>query len=171
MVERKEMDELIRHLLRGFSDGFEICELIQEAVSYPRSIPKAFWYDEGKAGYGILGLHNLNKAEMRALREEVIERIINEINEPNTKRDGIYADNYSRLFHALTILKVDKCDQRVPAIGKNCMYNIAYDLWALDDGKEKSWAAISNVAWYAAEAVKANKFVLDSVITGRRHSS
>ncbi len=106
---------------------------------------------------------------MRSLREEVIERIINEISKPNTEK-CMYADNYSRLFHALTILNVAKCDQRVPTIGKNCMYNIAYDLWALDDGKENNWETISNVAWYAAEAVKANKFVLDSLITGRRHN-
>ena len=171
MIEEKEMNELIWKLLRGFPEGFKICELIQEAVSYKSGIPKLFWIDENKAGRcGILGFHKLNKAEMRALREEVIERIINESNEPNTEK-CMYADNYSRLFHALTILKVAKCDQRVPAIGKNCMYNIAYDLWALDDGKENNWETISNVAWYAAEAVKANKFVLDSLMTGRRHSS
>lgn len=169
MVERKEMDELIWNLLRGFPEGFEICELVQEAVSYKRSIPKLFWLDEDKAGYGILGLNNLNKAEMKSLREEVIERIINEISKPNGEK-CMYADNYSRLFHALTILKVAKCNQRVPAISKNCMYNIAYDLWALDDGKENNWETISNVAWYAAEAVKKDEFILDSLITGRRHN-
>lgn len=170
MVEEKEMNELIWYLLRGFPEGFKICELIQEAVSYKRSIPKLFWIDEDKAGYGILGLHNLNKAEIGFLREEVIQRIINEISKPNSEK-CMYADNYSRLFHALTILNVAKCDQRVPAIGKNCMYNIAYDLWALDDGNENNWEAIRNVAWYAAETVKDNNFILDSLTTGRRHSS
>lgn len=170
MVEEKEMNEVIWYLLRGFPEGFKICELIQEAVSYKRSIPKLFWIDEDKAGYGILGFYDTTKAEMRSLREEVIERIINEISKPNSEK-CMYADNYSRLFHALTILKVDKSDQRVPAIGKNCMYNIAYDLWALDDENENNWETISNIAWYAAEVVKADKFVLDSLITGRRHSS
>ena len=170
MVEEKEMNELIWYLLRGSPEGFKICELIQEAVSYKRGIPKSFWIAEDKAGYGILGLHNLNKAEMSFLREEVIQRIINEISKPNSEK-CMYADNYSRLFHALTILKVAKCDQRVPAISKNCIYNIAYDLWALEDGEENNWETISNVAWYVAEAVKANKFVLESLITGRRHSS
>ena len=87
MIEEKEMNELIWKLLRGFPEGFKICELIQEAVSYKSGIPKLFWIDENKAGRcGILGFHKLNKAEMRALREEVIERIINEINEPNTEK-------------------------------------------------------------------------------------
>ncbi len=61
MVEEKEMNELIWYLLRGFPEGFKICELIQEAVSYKRSIPKLFWIDEDKAGYGILGFTILLK--------------------------------------------------------------------------------------------------------------
>lgn len=167
MVAKKELNELMWMLLRGHREGFEICKIIQEAVSYKKQIPKSFWLDENKALYGVLGLTNLTKAEMKSLREEVIDRIIKEINIPSQRK--MYTDNYARLFHALSILKVAKNDQRVPAIGKDLMYNTAYDLWALDDGQTTNWNAIHNAAWYAAEAVKGNKSV-DSLITGRRHT-
>ena len=167
MVERTELDKLICNLLRGFQKGFKICEIIQEGVSYPRAIPKSFWLDEEKGYYGILGLNNLKKNDMRKVRSEVIERIIQEINEPN--EPNMYSDNYSRLFHALTILKVAKCDTRVPAIGTNYMYNIAYDLWALDDGKLSTYEFIANVAWYSSEVVKRNSLEDKTLVTGRRH--
>ena len=168
MVEKRELDELIWHLLRGFPEVFKICEVIQEGVSYKRAIPKSFWLDEEKGYYGILGLNTLTKKDMKKVYSEVVERIIQEINKPN--EDKMYSDNYSRLFHALTILKVPKCDPRVPAIGKNYMYNIAYDLWALDDGKSITYEFISNVAWYSAEAFKENKFGSEHLLTGRRHT-
>ena len=104
---------------------------------------------------------------MRKVRTELIERIIQEINEPSEER--LFSDNYSRLFHALAIFKVAKCDPRIPAIGKNYMYNIAYNLWALDDGKSSTYDFISNVAWYAAEAIKENSVDNEELLTGRRH--
>lgn len=59
MVEKTELDELIWHLLREFPEGFKICEVIQEGVSYKRAIPKSFWLDEEKGYYGILGLNGI----------------------------------------------------------------------------------------------------------------
>lgn len=168
MVERKELDKLVWNLLRGFPIGFQICETIQEGVSYPRAIPKSFWLDEDKGYYGILGLNNLTKKDMRTIRDEVIERIIKEINEPSESQ--IYSDNYSRLFHALSILKVPKYDPSLPAIGKNYMYNISYDLWALDDGKSSTYEHIEKVAWFAAEAVKDKSLSSEDLLTGRRHT-
>lgn len=168
MVEKRELDNLIWKLLRGFREGFEVCEIIQEGVSYTRAIPKSFWRDEAKGYYGILGLYNLTKSEMRQLHNEVVERIIQEINEPNECK--MCADNYARLFHALAILKVPKFDTRVHAIGTNYMYNIAYDLWALDDGSTRKFEFISNAAWYAAEAIKEGRWENGEIKTGRRHS-
>ena len=171
MVEKKELDDLMWHILRGFNEGFEICSVIQEGVSYKKSIPKSFWLDERKGYYGIMGLNKISKSDMRIGRDEVIERIILEINEPHHDRE-MYADNYSRLFHALAIFQVAKSDLRVPAIGKNYMYNIAYDLWALDDGSSEIYENhISSIAWYSAEAFKSKKFTSDSLLTGRRHNS
>ena len=166
MVEKEQLDVLIWNLLRGLQLGFNVCAVIQEGVSYKKAIPKAFWNDEKKGRYGILGLHALCKSDMRKLHSEVVEIIINEINEPHHERE-MYCDNYSRLFHALSILKVPKNDSRVPAIGKNYMYNIAYDLWALDDGSESTYNFISSAAWYASEAIKGS--TTESLLTGRRH--
>lgn len=167
MVEKTELNKLIWQLLRGIQVGFKTCEVIQEGVSYTRAIPKSFWLDEEKGYYGILGLSNLTKKDMRKVRTELIERIIQEINEHSEER--LFSDNYSRLFHALAIFKVAKCDPRIPAIGKNYMYNIAYNLWALDDGKSSTYDFISNVAWYAAEAIKENSVDNEELLTGRRH--
>lgn len=167
MVRKAELDELIYDLLRGSPYGVETCEAIQEGVSYKRSIPKSFWLDEKKGYYGILGLkRQLKKSDMRKIHSEVVERIICEINKPTKKE--MYADNFSRLFHALAILGVNKCDPRVPAINKDYMYNIAYDLWALDDGKPSTYEFISNVACYSTEAAKRSD--TDNLITGRRHT-
>ena len=168
MVEKTKLDQLIWNLLRGFQTGFKTCEIIQEGVSYTRAIPKSFWLDEEKGYYGILGLYDLTKKDMKKVRNEVIERIIQEINDPNECK--MYSDNYARLFHALAILRVAKYDHRVPAIGKNYMYNIAYDLWALDDGKSSTFEFISNVAWYSAEAVKENSLENAGLLAGRRHT-
>lgn len=168
MVEKTELNKLIWNLLRGRSEEFKICEIIQEGVSYPRGIPKSFWRDEEKGYYGILGLKNLTKSDMKKVRNEVIERIIQEINEPSESE--MYSDNYVRLFHALAIFEVAKCDPRVPAIGTNYMYNIAYDLWALDDGRSRTYESISNVAWYATEAIKENSLENEKLLTGRRHT-
>lgn len=169
MVEAKELDDLIWRILRGSREGFATCEVIQEGVSYKRAIPKSFWLDERKGYYGILGFEFLTKAEMKKVHSEIVERIIQELNKSHND-SGMYSDNYSRLFHALSILKVPKSDSRVPAIGKNYMYNIAYDLWALDDGKSSTYEFISSVAWYSAEAVKGNEFTKQSLLTGRRHT-
>lgn len=128
MVEKEKLNKLIWRLLRGFQEGFSDCRTIREGLSYKRIIPKSFW-DNPEYGYlEIFGRFNLKKGELREIHKEVIERIIHEINHPS--ENEMYADNYARLFHALSILGVPKSNTRVPAIGKNYMYNIAYSLWA-----------------------------------------
>ncbi len=166
MVEKEKLNKLIWHLLRGFQEGFSDCKRIQAGLSYKRIIPKSFWDDPIDGYIGILGRTKLKKDELKELRKEVVERIIQEINHPSQKK--MYADNYSRLFHALAILGVSKSDTRVPALGKDYMYNIAYCLWALDDGTEQTYEFIADIAWYSAEAVKNNKFRKDMLITGGR---
>lgn len=152
MLEKAILDTLIWYLLRGLEEGFKACELIQEALSYKKAIPKSFWIGREAEAY-IFELYDLSKSDMRKARDEVVERIIKEINKPHHIRK-MYCDNYSRLFHALAILKVSKNDSRIPTSGKGYMYNIAYYLWWLDDGKPSTYEFVSNVAWYSAEAVK-----------------
>ncbi|MCR5186570.1 MAG: hypothetical protein K6D97_05595 [Clostridia bacterium] len=153
MVDKRTLDELIWALLRGFPYAFETCIVIQEAVSYPKRIPNEFWYDEKKGGCGILGMDRITKAEMKKLRKQVIARIIQEINAP-AKPEDMYCDNYTRLFHALTLLEVQKNDKRIPAPGKDYMYNMSYMLWALDNGTEKAKKAVIAATWYSSEMFK-----------------
>ena len=169
MVDKKLLNELIWTLLRGFENGYKICSLIQEATEFPKKIPNSFWNDEDKGYYGILDLKDLSKNEMRTMRNEVIDAIISEISSPD-EPEKMYSDNYTRLFHALTIFKVPKTDERVPAIGKNYMYNIAYLLWAADDGS-KIFDSLMEASWSAAEAFKTGSPTNENLITGRRHSA
>lgn len=131
MVEKEKLNKLIWRLLRGFQEGFSDCRTIREGLSYKRIIPKSFW-DNPEYGYlEIFGRFNLKKWELREIHKEVIERIIHEINHPSEKE--MYADNYARLFHALSILGVPKSDTRVPAIGKiTCTtLPIPFGLWTM----------------------------------------
>jgi hypothetical protein len=169
MVEKQFLDDLIWTILRGFENGYKICSLIQEATEFPKKIPKSFWNDEDKGYYGILGYKDITKDEMRTMRKEVIEAIINEIASPENP-EAMYSDNYTRLFHALTIFKIPKSDERVPGIGKYYMYNIAYLIWAADDGSE-IFAPLMEASWSAAEAFKTGSPTNENLITGRRHSA
>lgn len=166
MVEKEALNQLIWDLLWGFQEEFSNCQRIQEGLSYKRIIPKSFWYDPEDGCLEIFGQTKLKKGELKEMHKEVVERVIYELNHPSEKK--MYAIHYVRLFHALSILGVSKNDQRVPAIGINYMYNIAYYLWALDDGTEQTYEFIADIAWYSAEAVKNNKFRKDMLITGGR---
>lgn len=169
-MDNKTRDDFIKSLLHGHREGFEICELITEALSYKKSIPNSFWADEMKGAYGILGMYRISKKEMRDLRTEVITAIASKISLMEKENDeNNQVDNFSRLFHALTLLKVEKNTELVPAISKNLLYNTAYSLWDIDDGTEKIWKAIDKASWYAAEAIKNNPFTKESLLTGMHH--
>ena len=79
MVEKEELNEFIWHLLLGFQEGFSDCKRIQAGLSYKRIIPKSFWDDPIDGYIGILGRTKLKKDELKELRKEVVERIIQEI--------------------------------------------------------------------------------------------
>jgi len=170
MVDKRILDELVWALLRGFPYAFETCSVIQEAVSYPKRIPNEFWYDEKKGGCGILGMDRITKAEMKKLRKQVIARIIQEIN-ATAKTEDMFCDNYTRLFHALAIFGVAKSDERVPAIGNDYMYNIAYELWGLDDGSDVTYEFVKSASWYSSEAFKSGSRTSEILLTGMRHST
>ena len=63
-------------------------------------------------------------------------------------------DNYSSLFHALAILKLDKGTELLPGTTDNYMYNAAYMLWRLDDGSEMVGDAIESTMWFMSEEIK-----------------
>lgn len=163
--------ELLDGILHGYQHAFETCKLVSEALSYKRAIPKSFWLDENKGLYGILDLYQVPKSEIYKLRETLIKLIANRIsNQTQTEYgDEIITDHYARYFHALSILKVPKNTELVPAITQNLKYNIAYSLWVLDDGSDEVWRAIDAATWYTTEALK-NAETENRVLTGMRHN-
>lgn len=148
-MDNNTQNDFIKSLLQGLRDGFETCELIMEALSYKRAIPESFWTDEKKGAYGILGEYRISMKEMRDLRAEAIMAITSKISlmeRENNKKNQI--DNFSRLFHALTLLQVEKNTSLVPAVSENLLYNTAYSLWAIDDGSEKIWKLLKIMLIY-----------------------
>ena len=135
MIKKDELDELIWLILHGWPRGFESCQLIQRASESTDSSEK----DD------ILGITAI---EACVVRTEIIVRIIQEI-----KSGEHLLDHLSRLFHALTLLKVDKNDSRLPSSSVSYIYNAARALWMLDDG-EKAYSYINLAAWYVAEMMK-----------------
>lgn len=166
MVESTKMDDFIYEVLRGSKRAYEICEMLQKGLSFKGRIPKSFWLDSKLIYGGFFGLYNLRKFELREIRNEIIERILKEINEPSESK--IYSDNYSRLLHVFAIFKISKSDDRIPATGENYMYDIAYELWALDDGTYQTFDYIASVTWFVAEAAKGRSF--DHILP-TRHTS
>ena len=154
MIEEKLLKEFIDGLSHGFRENFATCKVINEAVSYPRKIPKSFWEDPYKGEEGFFGYNNISKQEMYVLREEIINAVVQRIISSLKNRE-VYSDNYTRYFHALTVLNVPKDDRRIPPKNRdNYMYNIALSLWQLDDGTAEKYKNIDAVSWYAAEVSK-----------------
>ena len=68
--------------------------------------------------------------------------------------EEMMTDNYSRLFHGLAILKLEKDTELLPGTTDNYMYNAAYMLWRLDDGSEMAGDAIESTMWFMSEEIK-----------------
>lgn len=148
MVKKDVMELVLDEMEGGKRDSFQQCELIMEGISFKKRIPESFWNDENKAGLGIMDIYNpLTKLQLRQIRIELMYAIIQRLE----NEDTLSIEDYARYFHGLSILKVPKDTNEVPAIGENIQYNIAYELWKLDDGSEKNWNHIESVVWYASE--------------------
>ena len=86
----------------------------------------------------------LTKVQLRQIRMEIIDSIFQRI-----AIRPLNIEQYVRYFHGLSILKVQKDTDEMPAIGENDQYNMAYELWKLDDGSKEKWNHIESIAWYA----------------------
>lgn len=138
MLKKDELDELIWLILHGWPRGFETCRSIQQAAT--------------SSDNNNVDIDGLTAIEACVLRTDVIVRIAQEL-----KNENLLLDHVCRLFHALTIFKVEKRDTRfVPSDRSSYVYQAAYSLWALDDneGEEGAYAHIISAAWYVAEMMK-----------------
>ena len=154
-MERKHQ-RFINGIVHGRNAQYRCLEAIRKALDYRAKIPKQFLFSEEaewlKDEFGI----GINKKELKEIREELITEIIDVILNQKTTEYGeeMMTDNYSRLFHALAILKLKKETELLPGTTDNYMYNAAYMLWRLDDGSEMAGDAIESTMWFMSEEIK-----------------
>lgn len=165
MIDSIYMEHFLRDLKHDAQYCYDQLRLIAEAVSYPKAIPKNFWNNRRKAYEGVLYFDGpIPKANVKEMYSEIVTAICEILQD-----DSLMVDHYARFFHALAILKVPKNSEQVSATRENPRYNLAYYLWALDDGSKEDGNNAITVAWYVAEIEK-NNGTLSHIITGKRHA-
>lgn len=154
-MERKHQ-KFINGIVHNLNGYYQSLRVLQAAVDFKAKIPKWFLSsveaEDLEDEFGI----SITKQEVKELRKELITEIIDVILNEKTTEYGeeMMPDNYSRLFHALAILKLEKETELLPETTDNYMYNAAYMLWRLDDGSKMVEDAIENAMWYMAEEIK-----------------
>jgi len=164
MTSKENIIDFVEDVTHGHKGHEKMFEVIGDAISFKARIPKKFW-QESKSKFHLLEFFDCydypKKADLVTLRntiaEELIERITDGTMYRGTPRQRqMYSDNYFRLLHALTLLRIAKTDPRIPKPknnGENYQYYVAYNLWILDNGSNDS-GMLDTTAWYASEASK-----------------
>lgn len=152
-------EETIKYLLHDWSDRIEWLKLLQGAVECKGRIPKSYIYGEYYLDRGVTYAEVFEigetKDDARRARQQLIEDIINTMMIGETASTGeMLPDHYARLFHALTVLKLEKETNLLPGTTKNMMFDAMYKLWRLDDGSEQAEKAIKSAGWFMAEEIK-----------------
>ncbi len=150
MIEKEYLEKFIKDLEAPMwiTSTFHFCEYIGEAISYPKIIPNKYWeiifagaYYENPF-YSELHLpfnKKFTKKEMKQIQKEISDRIIEELSSLTYIIDSPSAFYYFSLLHALCLLKISKSNSNIPMpihCG-NFAYNIAYELFLLDDGTDE----------------------------------
>lgn len=140
------LDDLMVQIVTGY--GFEDLQIIQDAIDKRGAIPLDYFTDEDILGYGWR-----SKAELRKIRQKIIDKIVSIINAQNRLpyKEKMSITYYARYLHALTILKVDKYQ----TLHKTCndhIRNAMLDLWLFDDEYD-GWDLINYISMHLTEAV------------------
>lgn len=148
-------EEIINEILHGRGENYYWLQKLQRAVEFKGKIPKWYIYADMYKYTEFFGIGE-TKEDARETRMELINEIIYVLlNQKETEYgEEMMPDNYSRLFHALAILKLEKDTNLLPGTTENFIYNCAYMLWRLDDGSEVAGKAIDNATWFMAEEIK-----------------
>lgn len=152
----REHQRFINGIIHGLNGQYQCLRALQEAVDFKARIPKHFLSSEKaewlEGEFGII----ITKQKVKELREEIISEITDVILNKKTTEYGeeMLPDNYSRLFHALAILKLEKDTELLPEKTDNYIYNATYMIWRLDDGSMFAGDMIVNAMWYMAEEIK-----------------
>lgn len=161
MIDEKYRDDFIYGLHHARNEGaYEEVKIIGEAYEIEGEIPERFWqreiYKEPLMGNKV----PLTKDKLLSIREEVIDLICEELEADSStlnwekKLSPIEVDNYTRLFHALALMGVEKNDPRIPKKRGNIKYNISLALWLEDNGSIETWIYIRRIAWNISELIK-----------------
>lgn len=150
---------IIKYLLHGWQNYDQWLEQLQGALEFKRKIPKSYIYGDHYSEYQTTYAEFFDigetKEEAKKARQQLIKDIINTMMYGYTTSTGeILPDHYARLFHALTVLKLEKDTELFSGTTKNMMFNAMYMLWRLDDGSKQAKNAIGRAAWYIAEEIK-----------------
>lgn len=148
---KKKYEDIVNGILHG--RYFDWLRDLQQAVRFKAKIPKSFIEETQYTDlFGIGG----SKKEAREAREELISEIVDRIVNYNTTNFHLemMPDNYSRLFHALAVLQLEKNTEILPAETANNKYNAAYMLWKLDDGSEDVGKLIMDASWYMTVEIR-----------------
>jgi len=148
-TEGNKYDSFIWGILRG--RDFEHLRFLQGAVDHKKKISKV--YIQETEYTEIFEIGETKKDAIEA-REELIKLIVQVLKDGKTRNKDMIIDHYSRLFHALAILKVDKNADFITKESENKMYNAAYQLWQLDDGSKTVGRSIMNACWFISEELK-----------------
>lgn len=140
------LDVLMVQIVTGY--GFEDLQIIQDAIDRRGPIPLNYFTDED-----ILGCGWRSKAELREIKQKIIDKIVSIINAQNRLpyKEKMSITYYARYLHALTILKVDKYQ----TLHKTCndhIRNAMLDLWQFDDEYD-GWDLINYISMHLTEAV------------------
>jgi len=151
-----EVYQMITEAIEMISHGyyFKDLQILQTAIDFKKAVPKHFFERVENYSRFIPGCGWRSKAELRAIRSNIIDEIINIIDSQISLpyKDRMLADNYARYLHALAILKVDK--KLLDTNSDDYMRNAFLDLWQFDDGSDENWSILDSASWYISEAVK-----------------
>lgn len=140
------LDVLMVQIVTGY--GFEDLQIIQDAIDKRGAIPLDYFTDEDILGYGWR-----SKAELREIKQKIVDKIVSIINAQNRLpyKEKMSITYYARYLHALTILKVDK-DQTLHKTCNDHIRNAMLDLWQFDDEYD-GWDLINYISMHLTEAV------------------
>lgn len=168
-------EETVKYLIHGWDhDWNKWMKLLQGAVDFKGRIPKAYIYgddyiDCGVTYANVFGIGE-TKGDARKARQQLIEDIISTIiSGKSSDVDELLPDHYARLFHALTVLKLEKDTDLLPGTTNNMIYDAMYILWRLDDGSKQAEESIKRAGWFMAEEIKkrsGKRCFQDNIIIG-----
>ena len=144
MIEERYLAHYMKSLEAPLQieDNFRCCEMIAQALAYPRNIPKDFRnYITTETDFLFYKTFNLpydqklTKKDFRQMQKELAKRIVEELASPTYFVSSIGAFEYFSLFHALKLLKVSNLKLSIPnpERSKNFGYKLAYGLFMMDD--------------------------------------